>query len=325
MRRSTTARGSRTLASLVLASLVVASLALARPALAQDDGACAAVWDRITAELAVPLTADPVTAEPDGWCAVASVGFDSGRTYAPVFSAEAIRWRIEGIDRFLADLTPPSALDLQVLGLRQSTATGDALLDYLMRVQQVPQATDARLTLRWDAESRVLSLDDFAVDFPGDNALTVTAKLADIDLSSVEALEASLMSARLTSLSSDLQSNGLFESLILWPLGNELLSGSGDPEADVVALKDLARTEIAAIPDSVLAEAGRTALTALVDQMPNPAGTLGLRLTSAAGFDLTRLMPLVAMGNPPTRQDVWGVFDGVAMDILFTPTPDPRP
>lgn len=308
------------------AAATLTGLMLASPAPAQGDRTCAAAWERLTAVMAVPITADPVTSDGEGWCAVANVGFDSGRAYTPVASADQIRWRAEGIGRFLADLTPPTALDVQISGLRRTVATGDPLLDYLMRVQQGPLATDAQLALRWDAASGVLSLAQFALDFPGDNAVSMTAQIADIDLSSLEAAATSLMSsARLTSLTSEVRSNGLFESAMLMPLGTMLLLGSADPAAEVAALKELAQTEIAALPETVFSTSSRAALLALIDAMPNPAGTLGLRMTSLTGLDATRLMPLVTKSTPLVDDALWAAFDGVTLDVVYTPTPDDQP
>ncbi|MEL6532939.1 MAG: hypothetical protein AAFQ06_07855, partial [Pseudomonadota bacterium] len=192
-------------------------------------------------------------------------------------TAEALRFRYEGPLEF----SEPSYADLveiELTGLRFAVRTGFSPdMDYVFAAQaRAREGIDAMLSVAYDA-GRV-TLDPLRIDFPGENAIEARLALTDLSDDPFQALD-----GRLERLELSIQSHGLFEEFALFPLATMLLSDQDDPEAEVAQLKDEGRAALASLP---LTDATVAALTALIDDMPNPAGTLSLILAPEGGVPI---------------------------------------
>jgi hypothetical protein len=310
-----------------LAALAVATIP--HSGLAQDAAECVAVWDRVVEGLDVSAINDPLTLTDEGWCEVRNVALDSGQTFSTAYLIDAVRWRGVGLDRFAETLNPPTAIDLQLRGIDQYVALDDPVMEYLIRALRggfLTNATiDLDLSLAWDVQTRVLDMSRLYIDFPGDNAISVTTKIANLDLTSFEAMENTMLATAITSLTADIESNGLFESFFLMPLAMPLLEGAADPAAAIVELKRYFTKQVDTFSPAIFVDPSRDALRNLVADMPNPAGRLTLQLDAPAGFGASLLQRYVATSDPVTMTDVWDSLVGVtvAIDYIRTlPTPE---
>jgi hypothetical protein len=201
--------------------------------------------------------------------------------------------------------------------------TEDPAMNYLMDVQGAQAGIDLDLVLTYDAGARRLVMERLALDFPGDNAINLSAELVRLDLTSAAGLQLSVGQAGITRLNLDISSHGLFENYVVLPLGLPLLNmaGPGEPEAVVAGLIADARGTIAALPDTLMDANSRAALDLLLADMPHPWGKLTLDIAVPAGFGAPRFMGFAMTGVPFTLQGWMPVFDGVTFNATYNPSP----
>lgn len=301
------------------AAVLAGCLPLAAAAETPTAAECGAVWEALRPALpaAASLRGDAGPTAEDGGCTVRGVVLDGYAPYAPVYSIDRLAWSGEGIVAAAAGGPPPRALRLTVGGLRFGVATGDPLMDWLMREQRARYSIGAGLSAVWDEPGRALLLEEFSADFPGDNAIAMTARIDRVDLSTAGAAQTSLGTAALTRLDLSITTHGLFEDILLLPLGNVLLSGSADPEADLAALVAEARGMVAALPEATFPEPSKAALSALLDDMPHPAGTVRIAVAAPDGFGAARFAGYALTGTPSGIEDLAPLFQGVTVDIAY--------
>jgi hypothetical protein len=255
-----------------------ALLMLATPAAAQDISLadCRAILAALPPALAaadvvmVPL---PEPSLQDGWCTILDWDYRPDASFAPGFSLAAVRFRGDGL-LGLTQGIPPASLEVQVRDLAVRVFTADAAMNYLMGVQMARAGVDMDLSLRYDADARILTLDRFQADFPGDNAVSITGRVVRLDLTSLSGLQYSVGQAGLTDLTLNIRSHGLFENYVVLPLGLPLLqmAGTQDPAAAVAGLLDKAQATVASLPDTLMDAPSRAAMDALLADLPNPWG-----------------------------------------------------
>lgn len=240
-----------------------------------------------------------------------------GRSYFTL-KAERISWSGENLDRMATEGLPPTAVALDIAGFRVVPEIGDPVMTYLMEMQGRGEAVDISLRAGWDAAERVLRIERAEIDFPGGDYIRFSADAEGVDLTDMAAIQMSAGSFGITRTLWEIRSFGLFENLLLLPVGMNLLVGADDPAAKVAEMKETARREIAAIPDAIVPARSRAALIALVDDMPNPAGTLRIEMNAEPGLGVARAMPLAMSGSGLTSlDDIWAVMDGVRYDITY--------
>jgi len=308
--------------TLIAALALLASQATAQDA-AQDAAQTMQDCDEMLAAAVtlsqVPVSTGPVKVTPEGWCRVTGIVIADDGPSAPVIEADVLEWRGTGLADLVAGTGLPGTVEARVKGLRQSIATS-GVMGYVLRAQRARLGIDGTLALRWEAGENVLYLDGLTLDFPGDNSLRAQAVFAGLDLGDLERAQVSVMTGGVTDVSLLVEANGLFETLLLAPLANVLLSDD-DPAAEAEALKAMARAEIAALPETVFDAESRAALAVLVDDMPTPWGRFELSLRAAEPVGAPRFMRFVVMGGPMSREDFWEAFAGVILTVRYLPTP----
>ncbi len=285
------------------------------PRVAEAGNQCADIWRTVGSlvpEVIAVGTGPEIAAE--GGCLVTGLRIGGQRQYAVLATIDRLWWS-DGLptgDRS-GPLAIPETLELGIDGLRIGVFVDDPVWNYLMEAQRQAAGIDIRLAARWSPETQILDLDFMKVDFPGDNVLLASGTLTDLDPADFGA------GARLTGLDLSVTTNGLFETYLLMPIGQALLAGSTDPTADVAAIKARASAAVAAapIPDA----ASRAALIRLIEDMPNPSGTVELTLLSDNGFGLTAFAPFVS-GLPPAWTAVSGLIDGARLTVSYAPGTD---
>lgn len=300
------------------ATALVASAAL--PALAAD---CSDTFSKLSTLLRLPPVAAPAP-DADGWCRLTDLRLGGEYQYAPVIDIGSLAWRQTGPVTLSGNtLTLPQNIDITLDGLRIGVVTGDPVMDWLMQAQRQPNPIAATLSLTTEGDT--VTLNSLAIDFPGDNALTLSATVRGLKTADTGALFQSLPQAQLMALDLAVTSNGLFETYALMPLGTALLSGTTDPGTQVAAAQTMLRARIAGLPDSLLDPAERDALGALVADLPNPTGTFTLTLDAPQGFGANRLAPMAIRGLGAVLADPAPLLDGIDIAVTYTPATDETP
>jgi hypothetical protein len=301
----------------MMRALLVA-LAVAGPAAAQTPTACETLWARATAALAdsFPLTGKVSPARIAG-CLVTDVVVDMPGDYTPDWHADSLH--LTGATDWLAGgATLPDRLDIRLTNLRMVLSLGDPQMDYIYAAQARATPIQVETRLAWDAGARVLALEGLEIDFPGDNHVGLSARLAGVDLSSTGAMQMSLASFALTEAELVVQTHGLFEWYALAGLGIALLPPEGDMEAAAEGLRADAVAAVATLPAEVVPDASKAALVALIGELPNPKGTLRLGLRAEPGIGPTRLVGPAMTGVPGTVAEAAALLEGVTLDIGWT-------
>lgn len=256
---------------------------------------------------AAPITyADAPVLDDEGWCVVNGLTLDMGPNM--VADIDTLRWRISDYER-VEEFLPPTALSVDLTGVRVVPQIDDPVMDYLFDVQAGIRGIDAALDIHWDAADRQIVVSNLSADFGYDNGFELSATVSDVDLSDAEAVQLSAGRAGLTALDLTVRSDWLFQGYVAMPLGNVLLAGSVDPAADVADLKAQGTALIGMIPARILDPASADALRDLIADMPHPAGKLDLELRSAAGIGSAAFFAM-ALSGPPESFDELGAYFG---------------
>lgn len=305
---------------LTLALTVVAAPALAETAEERLERQCRRGWEAVTAlREHVPLTGQYDGVE-DGWCQLSKLALVTNG-YTPDVYVDRLRLRGAAVGWFLLGETGPSPvvdLDAQVEGLRLVPQMGDPQMDYLYLVQSNAWPIRAELSIGWEPERKLVTLSKLAVDFPGENALAVTARVANVDLASASAIQMSASGFAVMDATLDVTSKGLFESYLLMSLGPVLLPREGDMAAAVEGLQAQAVAGIAELPEAAFPADTKAALTALVQELPNPSGRLTASFRAPAGFGPARLAAFAAFGVPTTLAEAAPLFQGITLEASWT-------
>jgi hypothetical protein len=306
---------------MIRAALVLGLLGSASPATAQDlpgQALCKDLWTWFSAMAGPVLTlTGEVTPTSMEGCLFTEVKADLPGQYVPDWHVGSLHLR--GGLQDLVDGRAPDRLDLRVRDLRLVVQTGDGQMDYLFAAQARANPIQVDLALAWDKSARELLLERLEVDFVGENLVSLSAKAAGVDLSSTGAMQMSATSFAVTELDLTVQSHGLFEWYALMALGPMVLPREGDMEAAADALRADLAAMVADLPVETFPDSSRQALTALIEELPNPAGVLSLSLRSDAGVGPARLMGYALTGVPASMEAAAPLFDGVRINIGWEP------
>lgn len=297
-------------------ALIAAMLtALALPATAQQSLAvCEESWAKLTIALPIAVSAEIGTEGP--LCVAENV--EANESFAQIL-IDRVTWEGQGLDRFAQDAIPPRSLMLAVEKARSVRLTGDPRTDYVRRAQALNEAVSGRLEMRWDQLTNRLFLDTLNVDFPGENALRMTAQAGGVDLSSMSALRTSLGSAVLSSMTVNVTTFGLFEAYLLERLVLTAVAPDTDPQSALPGLVADLSAQIEDLPESSFSPESKSAMIAFLEDLPSPGGDLRMSLTADPPFGWVRLVPnwLNAGGtrNPET------LLDGVRIRFEYSARP----
>lgn len=278
---------------------------------------CAAVLDRIGGLIGeADLFAGKTPRQGANRCSISDLEYEVDRNLT--VRVQRLVWSGDGFKEFVADGTPPSALTVQLEGLRFAPNIGDPVMQYLMDAQAASgDAIDVTVSAQWLADDNRLLIQSAEADFPGENAIWFDAEIDGVDLSSVATAQTSMGSFSITKTQTKVQSNGLFEQYVLMALGAALLDGSETPAVRAEELKREAIAEIDALPDAIFPVPSRVALKALVSDMPNPKGTLSVDMSATPGLGPGRFLPLALSGGPEDLSAIWPLLRGVRYDVQY--------
>jgi hypothetical protein len=298
-------------------------LALAVPAGAEGlagQALCEAAWAKASAGLATvgDLTSTGVVQEGD-WCVVESPVLDLQRQFVPDWHLDRLKVRGAALGWIVDGSTLPEGLEIVAEGLRLVVQTGNPRMDWLIAAQSRPNRIDAKAALAWNPAGRVLQLETLSLDFPGENLIEARATLTGVDLSSTGAAQMSATSFALTAFDAQITTHGLFEGYLLMALGPVVLPSEGDMDAAFAGMQAEAKAFVADLPGSSFPDATKAAVSALIEDLPNPAGELTVGLRAEPGIGPVRLAPWVMTGVPDTLAEAAGVLEGVTVDVGWNP------
>lgn len=294
----------------------------------QSVSDCEAVWNSVTDLMPdMPLSKPGRMSVAADGCLLRDVQFASEEAYGPDLRMRSITFAGTGLER-IAEGLPPTSISLDIRGFQMSINTGDPVFSYLLMAQNSRSATDMVVRAHWDEATKTVHIDQFDMDFWGDNSVKWTATVTGIDLSNRDAILLSAGGAAVTALDAEIISNGLFETYLLMPLGNMFLnggdaveSGQKTPETLVEEYRASAINSLDQVPETLLPVASRKALQVLFSEMPNPAGKLTLRMTADPGIGSGVVSRAAVVGVPKTVAEGASYLEGAIFDITYTPTP----
>ena len=285
-----------------------------------DVSTCAALWARAVGVLETEsvnktsITATGPSVEGED-CVLRDLRVSWGRTMD--FRLRALAFRGDGFARFLSDGLPPTALVLRAEGMRRVPKMSDPVMRYLIEERFALHGVDAALSLHWREETGELVLDRLFLDFPGENAIEVSALADGISLISLESLLQSEATFGLRKVSATIALHGLFEDYVLLPVGSLLLERAENPAAKVAMLKAEALAAIDAFPDAIFPAATRDALKALIQDMPHPQGKLHVEMTAEPSLGPERGLSSATLLKTDAMTHLWPLLEGVRFDIRY--------
>lgn len=299
------------------------ALTLAGPAAAEEGlvtpALCVAVWDRLSDTLRGAMPSSRQVTQMDGdWCVIEAPVFALDGAYPLVWQADRLRLRGSALGWVMDGTTSPTTLELAVENLRAVAQIGSPQMDWLYAAQARANTIDAALALSWDSAGRVLRLDRLEIDLPGDNLIEASAKVGQVDLSSLGAAQMSLASFAVTEVDLQVRTHGLFEWYVLMTLGPVFLPEDGDMEAAAEALRARMRSGVAGLPGEVFPKASKAALLALIGELPNPSGDLSVSVRSDAGIGPARLSGYALSGMSETVWETGDLLVGATVDVEWT-------
>ncbi len=277
---------------------------------------CAAVWGQVADGLSgfATVTALRVAQEGD-WCVAEAPVLDLEGQYVPDWHMDELRFRGAALGWIADGSTLPEGLEVAVAGLRLVVQTGNPQMDWLFAAQSRPNRIDADVTLAWDPVAKVLRLESFSVDFPGENMVQASAVLTGVDLSSTGAAQMSATSFALTEADFAVTMHGLFEWYALMPFGTMVLPQDGDINAAADQIRaDLLRV-VGDLPETSFPVDSKAALAALVAELPNPSGDLTVELRAEPGIGPARAAGYALNGVPRSVAEAAPLFQGVTVDV----------
>lgn len=282
------------------------------------ESECNAIW--VEARKVVTASAELGTVQ-DGWCVLSNVVIDLAGTYVPQIHVDELRFRGSAVPWFLGTAWPdgtgkfPGDLQLRVKGLQHVIQLGDAPADYLFAAQARTRAIDGSASLYWVPETKTLTVSALDLDFPGKNALSLKGRITGVDPVAMRASGQVPTDYALTDAELDVTTHGLFEEYLLPALVSAALPQGA---ADVERVRGEALQFLADLPDASVPSGTKDALSRLIDELPNPSGTLVAQFRSEPGFGPARLVPFAAGALPKSAAEAAPLFEGVHLDATWT-------
>ena len=129
----------------------------------------------------------------------------------------------------------------------------------------------------------------------------------------------SATSFALTGFDARITTHGLFEWYLLMAFGPMVLPNEGDMDAAFAGMQADAKALVLDLPGTSFPDATKAALSALIEEMPNPSGEMSIGLRAEPGIGPVRLAPWVMSGVPDTLAEAAGILEGVTVDVGWTP------
>lgn len=306
----------------ILCALSVLTAMLTTQAQAQAQAAnCNAQWSQLN-DLLIKAQAlkAPIPGlirdTADGGCRINGVRFPADGLL--IVKADSLRWSGRDLDRFATDGLPPTALQLELTGVTVSPELDDPVFNYLRDIQARGQSFDLSVNLDWDQVQKQLNVRRVRLHMPEDDFVEFSAQFNGVDLTSENSMQTSVGSFQLMQSTLTVRSMRLFQDYVLFPIGSVVLGGAENPAAKVNDLKAQAQAAINQAPGDVLPLKSKSALTQLIDDLPDPSGTLIIEQSANPGIGPARFIPLALRGGSiDTADDLWQLMDGVTFAITY--------
>jgi len=301
--------------SAVLAMLALVSVANAQPV------NCNAQWSRLndlltkTRSIEAPIPG-LIRQTANGGCRTNGVRIPAGDHVR--ITAQSLSWSGRDLERFARDGLPPTALSIGLKGITISPDIGDPVYSYLQGIQARGSTLDLAVNLDWDAQKNALQVVAIRLSMPEEDYVELQAEIEGVDLTSASTMQVSLGSFALTEATLKIRSQQMFQDYLLLPLGLAVLEGAENPEEKVNELRALADMSIDQAPDQIVPPASKSALKALVQDLPEPRGTLTIAQNASPGIGPARFLPFVIGGATfESLDDIWQVLGGVTLNITY--------
>lgn len=299
---------------------VVLAVLLAGPAAAQSVN-CAAQWASLVDMLGRTAGMKPPAPgifrqTADRGCRTDGLEFAADRHLA--IKANRLTWTGRDMERFVQDGLPPTAFELTLSGIRFVPQVGDKTFEYLHDIQARGQSIEVSLSVNWDDVENVVTVDNLLISLTGGDFIKFDSRVEGVDLTNAESLAQSAGQFGLTEMNLEIRSKRMFQNYLLLPLGMALLDAHPDPAARMAELKAMGRHAIDTAPNDWIAPRSKAALKSLLDDLPDPAGTLRIRQTATPGIGVARALAFsLRAGSVRTVEDLWPFFDGITTEISY--------
>ena len=293
--------------------------ALASPAAAQDMSA--ADCDALVTKLRDVVSSLPVTfgggGVDQGQCVLQQVGYKSERPGGPQWQADSVAIRGASPAGPFAETGLLTSLSIDIGGLTIAPDFPDPMPAHLAGVPPYLRGIDASVGLNWDSTDQSLSVSRLLVDFPGEDKLDLTARMINVDASSPGSAMVGLASFLVTDAEIKITSRGLFATLVTAALGPNAAADDAARKAAINGAQKDATSVISQLPGTTFSLGSKSALRTLVADLPDPVGTLRIKLQSDAGIGPASLMRYALNGAPATMEDLQPLFDGLKVDVAW--------
>ncbi len=267
-------RSARSLRHAALAFLLGCAAAQA-----QNAPPCEAAWEALSdAQPFATLSAGTIRVE-DGWCVFDEAFFDVRMHLALDYWVERLAVRGAGVDWMAGRTDEPSTLEVRADGIAMLPPWEDnPLMGYVWRVKARRAPMTASLTLEWDGATKLLDIQRLHFDFQGNSALTLAMTARQAPARTADDLNLPAAPFIPTAIDLEVRTHGLFETFLLDTIAFAFLPLDEDPEVTVPALKEKALFWVRTMPETVLDAQSKAAIGALIAELPNPDGTLNLKV-----------------------------------------------
>jgi hypothetical protein len=259
----------------------------------------------------------PAPTVDGGWCAFDGAGWETAGEFGQRISIETLRLRGAGLER-LAAFGAPDRLEIEIAGLRLIPKLPDPRTAWVFEVQTRRNDTRVSLNLSFDAATRTVRLERAEAWFWPGNRVAMTAEIAGLDMTSPDAMGASLAALDLRAAEVVVETSGLFEYLALMPLATQFLPEEGDIGAAAEVAKAEAIALLDTLPPAMLQPGAKDALTAAIGALPAPSGTLTLTATTGGTRLAEALAGEVLFSGGLDAED----FADVRLGAAWVPAPE---
>jgi hypothetical protein len=220
----------------------------------------------------------------------------------------ALIWTPGEIEAAFKDRIPPKTMRFEARDITYRGNSGDRELDRMLEQawsRQVPPA-DVAVAWDWVEDERLLLLEQVRVRWKGDEAITVSGVIENVDLRNSGAAQMSLTA---------------------WGARNLVIRANVDRflSAGIAhLLRDVRADEVALalndIPNELLDASSKEAVRQLLANRNTLRGSIELRAAAKPGLGPSRFLPLVtgAIGFGDAHA-TWSLFEGVKVDINYVP------
>lgn len=277
--------------------------------------ACEDEWVRLLNVLEIEeINHAAATRANEHGCQITDVALAVDRA---VLRVDSIRWLVPGLSLAFDGRAVPRMVEFEIENGRYIPSIDDPVMDYLFDVQSKRAGIDAFFRAYWDEPNDTIWLENLRANFPGENSVLVSAEIGNVDLRTPETAAQSLSQFGLKNLKLGIESKGLFETYFIFTLGQALLDGSTDPEADIAHMIAQSLAIIQTLPNATFDHETRANLARLVTDMPNPYGTIQLELNAIDGLGPSPFIDLWENEPHTSSNDIWSILSGTEIDIRY--------